>query len=282
MDNEGGRLDCSTDNEHQAKRRPSASGGQAKATAAQLKPRKVLSKAERERRRTVRLAKQFPNGPEAKELASMEKPMPGSLQEKIRRSGKYELWSEAFGWLAADLHRKARSGTQFYPRLVVKKLRVAYPGLDLLEDEASWFEGWIGYLGQFRTKLRSGGTYGPGVDLLVALGVELDVFDHIDSFDNISSDDENGAGSYSELVQPSIDDLPPSPRELPFRFTEFRSSNAKSFWRNYWQSNDIEAIREAGIVLASDPLARGEMETLGEEAETFFVQTMAKLGIPLP
>ena len=88
--------------------------------------RNTLSKAERERRQKVRLAKQFPNGPEAKELASMDKPMPGSLREKIRRGGKFELWSEAFGWLASDLHRKARNGTKFYPKLVVKKLRDAY------------------------------------------------------------------------------------------------------------------------------------------------------------
>lgn len=244
--------------------------------------RKALSKAERERRQKVRLANQFPNGPEAKELASMEKPMPASLREKIRRGGKHALWSEAFGWLAADLHRKARNGTQFYPRLMVKKLRAAYPDLDLHADEVRWLEGWIGYLGQFRTKLRSGGTYGPGTDLLVALDAQLDVFDHIDSFDNVPDNEENHEVSPTELVRPSIDDLPPSPRELPFRFTELSSSNAKTFWRAYWQSNDIEAIRETGHILASDPLARDEMERLSEEAGTFFIQTMAKLGIPLP
>ncbi len=244
-------------------------------------PRRTLSKAERELRHKVRLANQFPNGPEARELASMEKPMPTSLREKIRRGGQYELWSEAFGWLASDLHRKARNGTKFYPKLVVKKLRAAYPVLDLHADEVSWLEGWIGYIGQFRTELRSGGTYGPGVDFLEALGAERDVFEHINSFDNDSDSGEDREASAPEPVQRSTDDLPPIPRELPFRFNELSSSTAKTFWRAYWNSNDIEAIREAGKVLASDPWARGEMERLGEEAETFFVQTMAKLGIPL-
>ena len=207
--------------------------------------------------------------------------MPATLREKIRRGGKFELWSEAFSWLAADLHRKARNGTQFYPKQVVKKLRAAYPDLDLNAGEVRWLEGWIGYLGKFRTKLRSGGTYGPGSDLLVALDVELDVFDHIDSFDDIPNVCENHEVSPTKLVQPSIDDMPNGPREIPFKFNELDSSNARDFWRAYWKSNDIEAIREAGHVLASDPWARDEMHKLGEEAETFFVQTMAKLGIPL-
>lgn len=280
MDGVDSGLDCSEESEHQANETDGAEG-KPKPPKKGQRSRKVLSKAERERRQKVRLANQFPNGPEARELASMEKPMPASLREKIRRGGKYELWSEAFGRLAADLHRKARNGAQFYPRLVVKKLRAAYPFLNLHADEVSWLEGWISYLGQFRTKLRSGGTYGPGTDFLVALNAERDVFDHIDSFDSVSDDGENHEVSSTEFAQPSINDLPTSPRKMPFTFTELSSSTAKTFWCAYWKSNDIEAIREAGHVLASDPWARGEMERLGEEAETFFVQTMAKLGIPL-
>ena len=280
MDGVDSGLDCSAKAEHQVGETDGAEG-KLKPPQKGQRSRNVLSKAERERRQKVRLAKKFPNGPEAKELAIMEKPMLASLREKIRRGDKYELWSEAFGWLAADLHRKARNGTQFYPKLVVKKLRAAYPDLDLHADEVSWLEGWIGYLGHFRTKLRSGGCYGPGIDFLGALNVELDVFDHIDSLDNVRDDDENHEASPPDLAQPSIDDLPRSPREVPFRFNELNSSTAKTFWRSYWNSNDIEAIREAGRMLASDPWARGEMERLGEEAETFFIQTMAKLGIPL-
>lgn len=260
-------------------------GAGAKPTGKKSRPRgsppRTLSANERRLRHLSKMAKQFPNGPEAKELAGMEKPMPASLREKIRRGGKYELWSEAFGWLAFDLHRKARNSTKFYPKLVVKNLRAAYPDLDLCEDEISWLEGWIGYLGRFRAELRSGGNYGPGIDLLVALDVERDVFDDIERLDNVSDDGENQTVASIELAQPSIDNLPPIPRELPFRFNELNSSTAKTFWRAYWNSNDIETIREAGHILASDPWARGEMEKLGEEAETFFVQTMAKLGIPL-
>ena len=206
----------------------------------------------------------------------MEKPMPTSLREKIRKDGKYELWSEAFGWLAADLHRKARNGTQFYPKAVVKKLRAAYPELDLGKDEVSWLEGWIRNLGQFRTKLRSGGNYGPGIDLLVA----LNVYGDIDSLD-VPGGSEDDETSLPGPAQRSVGDLPPTLREMPFRYTELSSSIAKTFWRAYWNSNDIEAIREAGFVLASDPWARVEMERLGKEAETFFIQTMAKLRIPL-
>ncbi|MBO6768245.1 MAG: hypothetical protein JJ901_08070 [Erythrobacter sp.] len=244
-------------------------------------PARTLSANERRLRHLSKMAKQFPNGPEAKELEGMEKPMPASLREKIRRSGKYELWSEAFGWLAFDLHRKARNSTKLYPKVVVKKLRTSYPDLDLCEDEVNWLEGWVGYLGQFRAALRSGGTYGPGVDFLEALGAERDVFNEIDSFDNEPDSGDDREPSPPEPLQPSIDDLPPTLREMPFTFTELSSLTAKTFWRAYWKSNDIEAICEAGRMLASDPGARDEMERLGEEAETFFVQTMAKLGIPL-
>lgn len=235
-----------------------------KKSSAHGNPSKTLSASERRLRHLVRTASKFPNGPEAKELASMEKPMPANLREKIRKGGKYELWSEAFGWLAADLHRKARNGTQFYPKAVVKKLQAAYPELGLSREEVSWLEGWIRYLGQFRSKLRSGGNYGPGIDLLdIPVG---------------SEDDETSLPGPS---QPSIKDLPPTLREMPFRYTELSSSTAKTFWRAYRNSNDIDAIRQAGLVLASDPWARDEMEKLGKEAETFFIQTMAKLRIPL-
>lgn len=244
-------------------------------------PRRALSANERRLRHLSKMARQFPNGPEAKELEDMEKPMPASLREKIRRGGQYELWSEAFGWLAFDLHRKARNSTKFYPKLVVKKLRAAYPDLDLCEDEISWLEGWIGYLGRFRAELRSGGNYGPGIDLLVALNLERDVFDDIERLDNVSAGGKNHEVSRTKQPRAFIDELPSSSREMPFTFTELSSSTAKTFWRAYWKSNDIETIREAGHILASDPWARGEMERLGEEAETFFVQTMAKLGIPL-
>ena len=242
---------------------------------------KTLSASERRLRHIVRMASKFPNGPEAKELASMEKPMPANLREKIRKGGKYELWSEAFGWLAADLHRKARNGTQFYPKAVIKKLRAAYPELDLGQDEVSWLEGWIGYLGQFRAKLRSGGSFGPGIDLLVALDVERDIYGDIDSLDIVPGGSEDYEASLPVPAQPCIEDLPPTLREMPFRFTELNSSTAKTFWRAYRNSNDIESIRQAGLVFASDREARNEMERLGKEAESFFIQTMAKLGIPL-
>ena len=109
MDGEDNGLDCSEESEHQANEKGGAEGKPEPPKNGQ-RSRKVLSKAERERRQKVRLANQFPNGPEARELASMEKPMPASLRDRIRRGGKYELWSEAFSWLAADLHRKARNG----------------------------------------------------------------------------------------------------------------------------------------------------------------------------
>ena len=280
MDEADSDLDCSAGAVRQANQAGEVEDG-LESTKPEPGPRRTLSKAERERRHKARLANQFPNGPEARELASMDKPMPTTLREKIVRGGKYELWSEAFRWLAFDLHRKARNGTKFYPKLVVKKLWAAYPDLDPHADEVSWLEGWIGYLGQFRTELRSGGTYGPGVDLLEALGAERDLFEHIDSFDIEPDGGEDREVSASEPARRSTGDLPPVPRELPFRFTELSSSTAKTFWRAYWNSNDIEAIREAGRMLASDPWARGEMERLGEEAENFFVQTMAKLAIPL-
>lgn len=251
-----------------------------KKSSAHGNPSKTLSASERRLRNLVRTASKFPNGPEAKELASMEKPMPANLREKIRKGGKYELWSEAFGWLAADLHRKARNGTQFYPKAVVKKLRAAYPELGLSREEVSWLEGWIRYLGQFRTKLRSGGNYGPGIDLLVALDVEHDDYRDIDSLD-IAVGNEDDETSLPGPSQPSIKDLPLTLREMPFRYTELSSSTAKTFWRAYRNSNDIEAILQAGLLLASDPWARDEMEKLGKEAETFFIQTMAKLRIPL-
>ena len=244
-------------------------------------PTRTMSTSERRLRHLASMARKFPNGPEAKELASMEKPMPTSLREKIRKDGKYELWSEAFGWLAADLHRKARNGTQFYPKAVVKKVRAAYPELDLRESEVGWLEGWIGYLGQFRTKLRSGGSYGPGIDLLVALNVERDIYGDIDSLDIGPGAGDDHEASLPVPAQPCIEDLPPTLREIPFRFTELNSSTAKTFWRAYRNSNDIESIHQAGLVFASDPGARDEMRKLGTEAEAFFIQTMAKLGIPL-
>ena len=282
------------------------------ASKAEEKQPKTQSKAARERHRLIRLAKQFPNGPEAKQLASMEKPMPASLHTKIVVGSDYALWSEAFAWLGADLRKKARNGTNFYPKLVIKKWIEAYPIIELTKEELAWLTGWISFLNQVKAELRSGGKFGPGNDLLITLGAKKDVLGAIDNLDKqkpapgLSEQKPTsiaqavrsmGGHSYGQThnssvqigtsdtvpEQPiaSIDDLPRTPRDIPFTFSGFHSPTAKAFWRAYWNSNVLTQIQEAGRMLAADPGAKDEMRKLGEEAEAFFVKTMAKLRIPL-
>ncbi|UOR09508.1 hypothetical protein LCM18_02965 [Qipengyuania flava] len=238
------------------------------------------SKAQREFDRKARAAKKFPHGPEAKELAQLEPTMPQSLRSRIARSDDHPLWREGFEWMAARLRMKVRDGKRFYPKNVIKDLGEAYPMIVLHDEDLEWLESWLGYLKQFPAALRSKGKYGPRVIIVDALGAEVDIFFSIDNLDQPPAE-KSDLSAPLPTTELSIGELQAPPRDMPFRFKQFSSSTAETFWRAYWKSSDIHELREAGKVLASDPVAKDELRKLGTEAEHFFIQTMAKLRIPL-
>ncbi len=241
---------------------------------------RTRSRAQRELDRKARAAKKFPHGPEAQELAELEPTMPQSLRDRIAQSDDHALWREGFEWMATGLRMKLRHGKRFYPKNVIKDFRAAYPMIVLRDEDLEWLERWLGYLKLSPTALRSGGKYGPRVSIVDALGAEVDIYSSIDNLNRPPT--EQSVSAPSPATEMSTGDLPAPPRDMPFRFNQLTSSTAKTFWRAYWNSSDIHELREAGKTLASDPWARDEMRTLDTEAESLFVQTMAKLGIPLP
>lgn len=240
---------------------------------------RTRSRAQRELDRKARAAKKFPHGPEAQELAELEPTMPQFLRDRIAQSDDHALWSEGFDWMAAHLRKKVREGKRFYPKNVIKDLRAAYPMIALRDEDIVWLERWLGYLKQFPAALRSGGKYGPRVAIVDALGAKVDIYSAIDNLNRPPA--EESVSAPLPVTEISTGDLPAPPRDMPFRFNQLTSSTAKTFWRAYWNSSDIHELREAGKILASDPWARDEMRKLGTEAESLFVQAMAKLGIPL-
>lgn len=256
------------------KAKAAALGGAVKKTG------RTRSRAQRELDRKARVAKKFPHGPEAKELAQLEPTMPQSLRDRIARSDDHALCCEGFEWMTARLRMKVRDGKRFYPKNVIKDFREAYPMIVLHDEDLEWLERWLGYLKQFPAALRSKGKYGPRVIIVDALGAEVDPFFSIDNLDQPPAE-ESSLSAPLPTAELSIGELQAPPRDMPFRFTHFSSSTAETFWRAYWKSSDIHELREAGKVLASDPAAKDELRKLGTEAEHFFIQTMAKLRIPL-
>ena len=292
---------CAVDEEHAA--------GSADAARRQSKrTSRSLSHTQRRLRHLVIQANKFPNGPEARELAEMEPSMPEGLREKIAKGGDFALWDEGFEWLAADLRRKLKKGTRLYPKRVLEKWLEAYPGLRMTPEEADWLAAWVAYLGNFKSELTAGGRYAPGENILGAFGIIEDIFESIAALDHppaerSSAEDRQTSAVLGQETRPSQDDrvnprdqvserqesdiagpnhnLPQTPREMPFRFTEFSTPQAKDFWRKYWRSDDIEELLDAGRTLALDQKARNEMEKHSPKAAQFFRVTMNKLGIPL-
>ena len=297
---DGGSV-CAVDEEHAA--------GLAEAARRQSKrSSRSLSHTQRRIRHLVIQANKFPNGPEARELAEMEPSMPEGLREKIAKGGDFALWEEGFEWLAAELRRKLKKGTRLYPKRVLEQWLKAYPGLRMNPEETDWLAAWVAYLGNFKSQLTAGGRYAPGENILGAFGVMEDILESIAALDpppveRSSAEERRTSAVLHQEARPSQDDcvsprdqvperqepdiagpdhnLPQTPREMPFRFTEFSTAQAKDFWRKYWRSDDIEELLDAGRALALDQKARNELEKHGPKAAQFFHETMEKLGIPL-
>lgn len=309
MDREqiGARSEESTGRERTDERQP-GSDDAATAGRQRKKSSRSLSHTQRRLRHLSIQANKFPNGPEARELAEMEPSMPEGLREKIGKGGDFALWEEGFEWLAADLRRKLKKGTKLYPKRVREKWLEAYPGLRMTPEEADWLAAWVAYLGNFKSELTAGGRYAPGENILGAFGIIEDIVESIAALDHppaerSSAEDRQTSAVLDQETRPSQDDrvnprdqvserqesdiagpnhnLPQTPREMPFRFTEFSTPQAKDFWRKYWRSDDIEELLDAGRTLALDPDAKNELEKHSPAAALFFHETMEKLGIPL-
>ena len=288
-------------------KRPRGSDDGATAGREGKKSSKSLSHTQRRLRHLAIQANKFPNGPEARELAEMEPALPEGFREKIARGGDFALWEEGFEWLAAELRRKLKKGTKLYPKRVLEQWRKAYPGLGMTPAEAKWLTEWVAYLGNFKSELIAGGRFAPGKKILGALGIVEDILESIAALDRPpaerSAADRQTSAVLHQEARPSQDDrvsprdqaperqepdiagpdhnLPQTPREMPFRFTEFSTAQAKDFWRKYWRSDDIEELLDAGRALALDPKAKNELEKHSPAAAQFFHETMEKLGIPL-
>lgn len=96
-----------------------------------------------------------------------------------------------------------------------------------------------------------------------------------------------GSDIFEEAVSSASDDPPPPvlpkpDREIPFKFMSLQADNGKTFCRVYWKSDDIGEIRDKASLLAGDKAAVDEINNLGAPARAFLIETMSKLGIPLP
>lgn len=306
---EAGSPQADPDNQNSGADDPSTQSGHG--TSKKGKKRE-LSKAELAWRKKARRAKAYPHGPEAKALAEAEPKMPESLCKKIELSDDRNQWAEAFDWLIAEMRAKVRGGGLWHGKRLCEAIVDSNPAVRLNEAEKAWLIAWLGYFHHFKKELRSGGKYGPKTDVLKVIGVadEADCWlAQIDALDDVTaarpiqsagappastSQSPGGrpAESHSETsetlprpdVSPvrSIQDLPPTPRDLPLSFTKLDSSIGKEFRRAYSHSDDLGEILTAARAFGFDPWAVTEVRNLGTEARTFFDETMLKLGIPLP
>ena len=76
--------------------------------------------------------------------------------------------------------------------------------------------------------------------------------------------------------------LPPTPRDMPFKFTSLSNDKAKAFCRAYWTQNDEAQVHGKALTLVFDRSGINEILNHSTPARTFLIDTMSKLGIPLP
>jgi hypothetical protein len=76
--------------------------------------------------------------------------------------------------------------------------------------------------------------------------------------------------------------LPPTPRDMPFKFTSLSNDKAKAFCRAYWTQNDEAQVHGKALALVFDRSGINEILNHSTPARTFLIDTMSKLGIPLP
>ncbi len=76
--------------------------------------------------------------------------------------------------------------------------------------------------------------------------------------------------------------LPPTPRALPFKFTELSNANGKTFCRAYYYSAELSEVRAKARDLAVDSDGVSEIRSHGVVAKQFLIDTMQKLGVALP
>lgn len=76
--------------------------------------------------------------------------------------------------------------------------------------------------------------------------------------------------------------LPPTPRALPFKFTDLSNSNGKAFCRAYYYSAELSEVSAKALTLASDIKGVSEIRSYSAAAEQFLIDTMQKLGVQLP
>ena len=76
--------------------------------------------------------------------------------------------------------------------------------------------------------------------------------------------------------------LPPTPRALPFKFTELSNANGKTFGRAYYFSEDLSEVRAKARTLAADSNGVSEILNHSAAAEQFLIDAMQKLGVQLP
>lgn len=75
--------------------------------------------------------------------------------------------------------------------------------------------------------------------------------------------------------------LPPTPRALPFKFTELSNANGKTFGRAYYFSEDLSEVRARARTLAADSNGVSEILNHSAAAEQFLIDAMQKLGVQL-
>ena len=244
-------------------------------------------------------------------MATAEPAAPKSLIHKCENSAERAQWEEAFDWLATSMRSKARSGGKWHGKRLLAAIQKTYSAVVLDKTEAKWLVDWIGHLCTYKQKLRSGDKYSPRVNILEALGVanaddvlldDIEALDHpksalaemapstaSDRYANIPEanmvgpETETSARHSRAAVVPisSIEELPSTPRDIPFSFTKLEHTKGKDFWRAYWKSNTLDEIIANGRAFVLDLEAIKEARNLGAEASAFLDQTMLKLGITL-
>ena len=82
-------------------------------------------------------------------------------------------------------------------------------------------------------------------------------------------------------VDPASQDYTKRNRAIPGKFIALQSTTARAFFGEYYRSNDIEKIVAKARAFAADTAAVSEFYSSHEQAKSFFIETMQKLGIPL-
>lgn len=274
---------------------------------------KQLTRKEKARRYQSRMARRFPDGPEAKAKAAAEPKMPAALKQKIEFGRDYDRWNQAFGWVVTQMRQRLRRQKTWKGERLAAEFFAAYDTLAWTEVECKWLAAWLNFLAKNKSLVREP-KFASDKVMVEALGVRskadcaFDQIDALDTYDTVmppltqsqppaqESARPTETGQVTDTEAPTlfpmpmsqtrseeavIMSLPPTPRMMPFKFRALQAESAQAFWRAYWNSDDLVELAGKARDFAGDREAVAEVRNFGAEAIRFLDETMTKLGVTL-